>query len=181
MRTLFISLLLISNSNFNMSPANYTPVYVLKQHRSVEIKEQLHQVASKLAHKETKNNYQAVNSIGYIGIYQFGPSALKATGYGHITAEEFTANPNIWPPQEQEKAMTKLIRLNSKALDTIIKKHVGDTILDIKITKNGLLAAAHIAGAGGVKKFIRTNGQYNPTDKYGTKLSEYLEEFANGI
>jgi hypothetical protein len=158
-------------------------VYVLKQHTKTEAApaQSLPHAAVKLAERETKTNYRAVNSLGYIGIYQFGQAALKATGYSHITTEEFIANPDIWPPQEQEKAMTKLIKLNSKALDTIIKNNVGDTILGIEITKSGLLAAAHIAGTRGVKKFIRTNGQYNPKDKYGTSLSTYLKDFASGI
>ncbi|HJP08339.1 MAG TPA: hypothetical protein QF882_12895, partial [Arenicellales bacterium] len=45
------------------------------------------------------------------------------------------------------------------------------------ITLNGLLAVAHLGGRTGLKKFLQTNGTYNPADSNGTRLSDYLEKF----
>ena len=48
----------------------------------------------------------------------------------------------------------------------------------IEITESGILAAAHLAGAGNVKKFLRSNGTNCFSDAYGAKLSTYLRKFA---
>lgn len=63
-------------------------------------------------------------------------------------------------------------------MERLADKYCGVTIAGVEITKSGLIGAAHIAGAGGVNKFLRTNGRYNPRDINGTYLSDYLKEFS---
>ena len=43
--------------------------------------------------------------------------------------------------------------------------------------ESGILAAAHLGGAGNVKKFFR-NGK-NFADGNGTKMTSYMKRFAN--
>jgi hypothetical protein len=38
------------------------------------------------------------------------------------------------------------------------------TINGIKVTESGILAAAHLSGAGNVKKFLRSNGSHSFSD-----------------
>jgi hypothetical protein len=41
------------------------------------------------------------------------------------------------------------------------------------------LAAAHLAGAGNVKKYLRSRGAYAFEDAFGTSIEQYLREFAH--
>ncbi len=54
----------------------------------------------------------------------------------------------------------------------------GRRINGTKITESGILAAAHLAGAGSVKKYLRSNGTKGFTDAYGTNIESYLKKFA---
>lgn len=75
--------------------------------------------------------------------------------------------------------MVKYMKVNRRKLKKLIDKYEGKVINGIKITESGILAASHLAGAGGVKKFLRSGGKYNPADGYGTKLTHYLKKFSN--
>ncbi len=131
-----------------------------------------------LAEKESSNNWRKYNPYGYIGKFQFGKDALDVTGYGHIAFHDFIDNPSIFPEKDQEMAMDSLLRFNAFVLKDYIDEYVGSHILDsITITKQGLLAASHLAGTGNVKRFLNTNGRYNPKDQLGTSLSDYLITF----
>ena len=122
--------------------------------------------------RESSNNYKAVNQFGYLGKYQFGRKTLNAIGFENISNREFLANPSI-----QEEAMFVLLKRNKHTLRREIKKYVGKTINGIYITESGILAAAHLGGAGNVKRFFR-NGK-NFADGNGTKMTSYMKQFAN--
>jgi len=113
-----------------------------------------------------------------LGRYQFLPSTLRFLGFKGISYWEFKKNPDIFPEETQEQAMKALLKYNEKTLKKYINKYEGVEFAGIVITKSGILAAAHLAGAGGVMKFFRTGGKYNPDDGY-TYLSDYLKEFSN--
>ena len=42
----------------------------------------------------------------------------------------------------------------------------------VSYDRDGLMAVAHLGGVGGMKKYVRTKGQYNPSDALGTSLSD---------
>lgn len=132
-----------------------------------------------MAKRESSNDPNAINSDGYIGLYQFGTIALKDVGlYPRIRTETFRRNPNIFPVPDQHKAMKKLIQKNK----TYLKKYhhyVGKKIGGVKMTEAGLLAGAHLVGHGGVKKFLRSNGRIVPKDGNGTPITEYMAMFQN--
>ena len=122
--------------------------------------------------RESSGNYKAVNRFGYLGKYQFGRATLNAIGFKNVSNREFLANPSI-----QEKAMLTLLKRNKHTLRREIKKYVGKTIHGVYITESGILAAAHLGGAGNVKKFFR-NGK-NFADGNGTKITSYMKRFSN--
>jgi len=47
----------------------------------------------------------------------------------------------------------------------------------VLVTESGILAAAHLAGPGAVKKFLRSNGKTAFADGYGTTIEEYMQKF----
>jgi hypothetical protein len=128
--------------------------------------------------RESSGDPHALNSYGYIGKYQFGRSALKDVGLDSITYMKFMRNKAIFPEELQDSAVVVLMKLNEDRMSDLIDKYEFTIINGIYITRAGLLAAAHLAGAGGVRSFLRSKGDYDPADGYGTKLSSYLKEFS---
>jgi len=123
-----------------------------------------------IGQKESNNNYLIVNTYGYMGKYQFGKSTLKGLGY-KLTREQFLNSPYI-----QEEAMQKLLAHNKKKLQKYIDKYDNKTIHGVYITESGILAAAHLAGQGNVKKFFRKGYEFK--DGFGTKMTTYMELFS---
>lgn len=121
--------------------------------------------------KESRNRYHIVNKFGYLGKYQFGKSTLRRLKIRNV--ENFLRD-----PEQQEKAFNALCSLNKHILRKDIKRSVGKNINGVKITESGILAAAHLSGAGNVKKFLRSNGNFNKSDAFGTSIQNYMEMFA---
>ncbi|MBC5839845.1 peptidoglycan-binding protein LysM [Flavobacterium sp. F-380] len=123
-----------------------------------------------LGFKESKNKYKKINSLGYLGKYQFGTETLKAVGIH---------NPELFlrSPKMQEKAFVALLSKNKALLQTVIEKYDGKVVNGILITESGILAAAHLGGAGSVKKYFRYNGKKSIKDAYGTSIGSYLKAF----
>ena len=88
-----------------------------------------------------------------------------------VSRTEFLNNPEL-----QEEAMLKLLRYNKKKLQKYIDKFDGQTVNGILVTESGLLAAAHLGGAGSVKKWFRT-GKVRK-DGNGVKITNYMERFS---
>ena len=125
-----------------------------------------------LGHRESTNNYKAVNQYGYLGKYQFGRATLNALGYEEVSNREFLSNPSI-----QEEAMYALLSHNKHILRRQIAKYHGTTVHGIYITESGILAAAHLAGPGNVKKFFRKGYEFK--DGNGTKMTSYMIKFSD--
>ncbi len=124
-----------------------------------------------LAFKESGGNYNSVNTYGYLGKYQFGASTLKLIGI-HNPAK-FLKNPRL-----QEKAFLANTARNKWILRRDIKNFVGKRINGIVVTESGILAAAHLAGPGSVKKYLRSYGLDNFADGFGTTVYYYMKRFS---
>ena len=138
--------------------------------------EELRRYLDAIGHSESSNNPEAYNRYGYIGKYQFGYAARKSCGHGNVKFTDFIKNASIWSERDQEAAMITLMSKNELHLKNVIQTYNGKVIKGVTITKSGILAAAHLAGAGGVKKYFRTGR--NPKDAYGTGLEDYLIKFS---
>jgi|TARA_B110000967_G_C18639143_1_gene437607 hypothetical protein len=119
--------------------------------------------------RESGNRYTIINKYGYMGRYQFGNSTLRGLGF-KLTTDEFLNSPYI-----QEKAMHTLLQRNNKSLNKLIIEHEGKIVHGVLVTQSGILAAAHLGGAGSVKKWFRT-GKVRQ-DGFGTKITSYMEQF----
>ncbi|WP_191860055.1 peptidoglycan-binding protein LysM [Hanstruepera ponticola] len=124
-----------------------------------------------LGFKESGGDYFTVNTFGYLGKYQFGKETLKMIGIYNLT--HFLQNPEI-----QEKAFVANAQRNKWILRKDIEKYVGKTINGINITESGILAAAHLAGPGNVKKYLRSYGADIFADAYGTTIQYYIKKFS---
>ena len=150
------NLLALNNSDFTYSP------YLGKSF--VGFKEAL-------AFKESGGNYFSVNTYGYLGKYQFGANTLKLIGINN--PDKFLKNPRL-----QEKAFIANAARNKWILRRDIKNFVGKRINGIIVTESGILAAAHLAGPGSVKKYLRSYGLDNFADGYGTTIYQYMKRFS---
>ncbi|NBL64448.1 peptidoglycan-binding protein LysM [Flavobacterium sp. NST-5] len=123
-----------------------------------------------MAIRESQGQYKLINPFGYMGKYQFGMSALRSIGVS--SKKDFLNNPRL-----QENAFKALLSINKAQLAYEIEKYDGKIINGVKITESGILAAAHLGGAGSVKSYLRSNGRKKFRDGFGTSMSSYLKKF----
>ena len=88
--------------------------------------------------------------------------------------QEFLNNPAL-----QEKAFLVNTKRNKWVLRRDIKRFVGKKINGIRITESGILAAAHLAGPGNVKRYLRSFGALEAKDAYGTDILTYMRKFSS--
>lgn len=123
-----------------------------------------------LAFRESGGRYDIVSSFGYLGKYQFGKSTLERFDIHDI--QLFLDSPEL-----QEDTFMALCSVNKWILRKEIKKKVGKKINGVEITESGILAAAHLAGAGNINRYLKTNGQYRFKDAFGSSMQHYLKTF----
>ena len=121
--------------------------------------------------KESGGDYKAINEFGYMGKYQFGKGTLKLIGIWNV--QKFLNSPEL-----QEAAFYANASRNKWILRRDIARSVGKVINGVKITESGILAAAHLAGPGNVKKYLRSGGVTSFNDGFGTSIKYYFRKFA---
>ena len=106
----------------------------------------------------------------YVGSLQFGEARLKdyqeATGKS-FTQDEFKADPAL----QDEVGLWHITDLD-EAIDAL-----GDAAKSYD--RDGLRAVAHLGGKGGMLKYVKSGGKYNPADELGTSLQDYYDKFSS--
>mgnify|MGYP000436142156 CR=1 FL=1 len=124
--------------------------------------------------------YNAENSEGYVGKYQFGNDRLDdfrdATGQD-FTMEQFKANPALQEEVVQWHRGDILDYAKTKGLDA----YKGQTINGVLINDDSMAAMAHLGGNSGMRQFIESGGEYNPADSNGTTLRDYGLKFSGQL
>ena len=123
-----------------------------------------------IGHQESGNRYFIVNRYGYMGKYQFGRSTLRTLKI-KVSREAFLNSPDL-----QEYAMKQNLLYNKKRLQKYIDKFEGQKINGILITESGILAAAHLGGAGSVKRWFRKGKR--KVDGNGVPITNYMQMFS---
>ena len=146
-----------------------------------------------LGARESGGNYKAFNKYGYAGKYQMGEMALIDSGYyrkkGNYNNDwsgEFTGKDGIYSikdflnnPKAQENAQMIFKKRQWGYLKAVgADKFVGKVINGFEITQSGLLAGAHLKGAGSVSNYLKSGGMNNPKDAFGTSVESYMRKFA---
>lgn len=129
----------------------------------------LNQFKSILAFKESSNNPLAVGRNHYRGLYSFGISAAKDVNVSYDS---------LFIPKWSDTALVRYMRLNWKYLKGY-HHYEGRTINNIKVTKAGMLAGAHLKGHIWVKKWLKSNGRINGKDLNGTSVKDYVKLMEN--
>lgn len=130
-----------------------------------------------LRQSESSGNYDTVNKQGYTGAYQFGRDRIedyiKSTGE-NFTVEQFRQNPKLQERVQgwHERDILKFIESNN------LNEYYGKEVGGVSITPTALLGMAHLGGKSGMRLFLETSGQYNPSDAQGTSLSDYGRKFS---
>ncbi|PQJ14850.1 hypothetical protein [Aureicoccus marinus] len=124
-----------------------------------------------LGFKESRGDYFTINTLGYMGKYQFGNSTLGSLGV--YDAERFMKNPKM-----QEEIFVMNLSRNKWILRRYIAAYDQKWVEGHRITESGILAAAHLAGAGNVKKYLSSLGEQDTYDAYGSCISDYIQEFS---
>ena len=128
----------------------------------------------RLIMSESSGNSQAEITIKdgrrYVGKLQMGQARLKdyqaATGKS-FTQDEFKADPAL----QDEVALWHF-----KDIDQEIDA-LGDAAKGYD--RDGLRSVAHLGGKGGMRKYIKSGGKYNPADELGTSLQDYYDKFSS--
>jgi hypothetical protein len=136
--------------------------------------------AQKIGEKESGGKYDAVNTLGYLGKYQFGAMALQDMGLVKKgTSLKGLDDPASWNieggkkaflnnPQLQEDTMVKYTKQNFATLNRI--GVINDKSSQQEIA--GYLAASHLLGPGGAKQLAQ--GKVG-SDAYGTSSATYFK------
>lgn len=124
-----------------------------------------------LGFAESGGDYDVVNDFGYMGKYQFGRGTLEMIGIENV-------NLFLNAPHLQEAAFYANTARNKWILKRDIARFRNKVIDGINITESGILAAAHLAGPGNVKKFLRSWGANEFSDGFGTSIKYYFRKFA---
>ena len=152
------------------------------------------QFLNDLGARESGGNYKAFNKYGYAGKYQMGESALVDAGYykkpsgkyNNDWSGVFTGKDGVKSIQDflnnsqaQENAQKKYKKRQWGYLKAVgADKYIGKTINGYIITASGLLAGAHLKGAGSVIKYLKSNGSLIEKDGFGTSVESYIKKFA---
>lgn len=147
-----------------------------------------------LAARESGGNYKAFNKYGYAGKYQMGEAAMidagyykKASGiYNNDWSGTFTGKDGVNSiqdflnnPTAQENAQIVFKKKQWGYLKAVgAHKYTGQIINGYKITESGLLAGAHLKGAGSVIEYLRSGGKNIGKDAFGTSVESYMKKFA---
>jgi hypothetical protein len=139
--------------------------------------------ANKVGERESRNNYKAENTIGYLGKYQFGAAALEDLGFLKRGAskkgknKEVLNDPENWNLAGGKQEFLNSPDLQENAFAIYTSKNYGKLIKMKVLNENstaeekaGFLMAAHLLGPGGAQKLKQ--GQVG-TDAYGTTSSSY--------
>lgn len=136
--------------------------------------------AEKIGEKESGGNYSAVNTLGYLGKYQFGAMALQDMGLVKKgTSLKGLDSPENWNipggkqaflnnAQLQEETMLRYTRQNYSTLNRIGVVNKDSSPQEVA----GYLAASHLLGPGGAKQLAQGDIR---ADAYGTTSASYYK------
>ena len=147
-----------------------------------------------LGARESGGNYKAFNRYGYAGKYQMGEAALIDAGYYKKPSGRFNNDwSGIFTGRDGVKSIKDFLNnpVAQENAQIIFKKrqwgylkavgahnYIGTVINGYTITPSGLLAAAHLKGAGSVAKYLKSNGKVIEKDAFGTSVETYMKRFA---
>lgn len=144
---------------------------------------------SSLVRTESGGNFAAQNDAegaggtGHFGRVQFGRARFaEAQAAGAVpegmTIEQFGQNT---PEARQAQIRAEEWHfgdIQNQITQRGLDRYIGQTIGGVEITRDGIVAMAHLGGMGGAAQYLESGGRYNPADDNGTSLSDYARTHA---
>ncbi|MGX2974498.1 peptidoglycan-binding protein LysM [Ursidibacter arcticus] len=152
-------------------------------------------LVNKVISKESGGKLDAVNSFGYLGLYQFGAEALAdiglidrkkfdamkvkhgkkfSSGKDAELHKSFLEDESNWTIQGGQKSFLQNKKVQDEAMIKLLNKnaqYLGKTYQGDSQHKSGLLMASHLKGWSAAKKYAEKG--IDSTDGYGTSVSSY--------
>lgn len=144
---------------------------------------------------ESGGNYQVVNSLNFLGAYQFGEAALVDLGFVRYDGDAYDNNyGGGWTGKYgirsaadflrsrtgQDRAAFEWIELLwSYAQEQRIDRYAWSEVGGIQLTPAGMIAAMHLLGPGALSKYIASDGQADLRDPYGMPIRQYIVKLSN--
>ena len=117
---------------------------------------------------ESSRSFDTINNIGALGGWGMMPKTLL---WLKIDTANFRQD-----SVKQVLAVQQLIDTNRYQLKLYIKHFSGKSFRGVEITETGILAAAHLAGVTGVKRWFDYG--INARDINGASIEGYLKRYA---
>jgi len=128
---------------------------------------------ARLTQSESGGNSQAELTIldgrRHVGLLQFSEARLQ--DYQRANGTSFTQDQFV----ADEALQARVADWHIHNIDTAIDR-LGDAAEGYD--RNGLRSVAHLGGLGGMRRFVRSGGGYNPSDELGTSLQDYYNKFS---
>jgi hypothetical protein len=183
MKILSLAIVFMCLAQFVLAPTKDFTLRMIVFKNGIEYAENKHhklefdRFVTDLGRRESGNNWLSINLIGCFGEWQFAESTIHYLGFKHVTLKKFRKNPDIFPPDQQRRALESLIKVNLVLMKDY-NHFIGETIKGVTVTKSGMIAAAHLGGARSVKLFLTSNGSLDKADALGTTVSNYMRKFS---
>ena len=158
-----------------------------------------------LGQRESENQYNCVNSLGFTGRYQFGEAMLIELGYyeadSYYNGGGNGVDKNYWRGRWtskagqfgvnnyedfrnnkggiQEAVIKDEFRFSTNKIVELVggRSEFDRYLQNSPYTYSGILAAAHLQGAWGAADLLKNGGRR--CDEFGTCISEYARTFSN--
>lgn len=119
--------------------------------------------------KASNNEMGAGGQSGHFGRVQFGKARLQEAMDAGVIPQGTTPEQFMNSPALQIAAENWHFADLEKQLGDLVGKEVNGQVMDM----GALVAMGHLGGAGGARKYVESGGAYNPSDSFGTSLSDY--------
>ena len=132
-----------------------------------------------LVRSESGGNWNALNSEGYGGRLQFGADRLADAAAAGLVPAGTTGADFSRMSKEQQTAVENwhFGDIDRQASRLGLDQYYGQNIGGVVINRDTIRSMAHLGGIGGVQRFIKSGGSYDPADSNGTRLSDYGTRF----
>lgn len=151
-------------------------------------KEPIDVLKERLGFYESSGNYKCVNSLGYLGKYQFGMARLSDIGYTELKKGKtgYYQSDYDWKsgyskeiflntPAVQEQAFLRHFENWKKYILVNYSEILGTVRYGVKINIATLFLALHFAGPKGLRLFLDYGS--DSADAYGNGLKSYMKKF----
>ena len=111
------------------------------------------------------------------GLYQFTPATWQDVLAARPDLAQRISPANINNPQAQEimaPAYAQILLRDNRDL-------IGRQVNGVPVTPEAIIRGGWLGGSAGVRRYVESNGQYNPQDINGTRISDYFNGTARNF